>query len=70
MFDPWLMIRYTKLKWLQLKGFDTSAATADFQRMYDALRGKDVGAQVLSLVPQRTPFFIGPWSIPDGNWNV
>ena len=69
-YHPWLMVKYTKLKWLQLKGFDQTAAQADFQRMYDALKGKDAGAQVLSLVPQQTPFFIGPWSVPDGNWNV
>ena len=69
-YHPWLMVKYTKLKWLQLKGFDQAAAQADFQRMWESLRGKDTGAQVLSLVPQQTPFFIGPWSIPDGNWNV
>jgi len=70
LYNPWLMVKYTKLKWMQLKGFDSSAAAGDFQRMYEALKGKDVGAPVLSLVPQKTPFFIGPWSIPDGNWNV
>lgn len=69
-YDPWLANKYTKLKWTQLKGFDPTAAQADFLRLYNALMGKDTGAQVLSLVPQRTPFFIGPWSIPDGNWNV
>lgn len=69
-FDPWLLVKYTKLKWLQLKNFDTTAAQADFLRIYEALRGKDTGAAVLSLVPLKTPFFIGPWSIPDGNWNV
>ena len=69
-YEPWLLIKYTKLKWLQLKGFDSTAAQADYMRMYDAMKGKDVGAQVLSLVPQQTPFFIGPWSVPDGNWNV
>ena len=69
-YHPWLMVKFTKLKWLQLKGFDQTAAMADFKQMYESLRGKDTGAQVLSLVPQQTPFFIGPWSIPDGNWNV
>ena len=70
-YHPWLLIKYTKLKWFQLKGFpQADAAAADFKMMYDSLKGKDVGAQVLSLVPQKTPFFIGPWSIPDGNWNV
>jgi hypothetical protein len=69
-YHPWLLVKYTKLKWLQLKGFDQSAASADFQRMYDSLKGKDVGASVLSLVPVRGPLFIGPQNIPDGNWNV
>jgi len=69
-YHPWLMVKYTKLKWLQLKGFPETAAQNDFQRMYESLKGKDVGAPVLSLTPQRTPFFIGPWSVPDGNWNV
>ena len=69
-YHPWLMVKFTKLKWLQLKGFDQTAAMSDFKQMYESLRGKDTGAQVLSLVPQQTPFFIGPWSIPDGNWNV
>ncbi len=69
-FQPWLMVKYTKLKWLQTKGFPTDAAQADFARMFESMKGKDTGAQVLSLVPLRTPFFIGPWSVPDGNWNV
>ena len=69
-FQPWLMVKYTKLKWMQLKNFPADAAQADFSRMFESLRGKDVGAQVLSLVPMKTPFFIGPWSVPDGNWNV
>jgi hypothetical protein len=55
---------------MELKGFDSAPAASDFKRMYDSLMGKDVGAQVLSLVPQQTPFFLGPWSLPDGNWNV
>ena len=69
-YHPWLLIKYTKLKWMTLKGFPADAAAADFKQMYDSLRGKDTGAQVLSMVPQRTPFFIGPWSVPDGNWNI
>lgn len=69
-YNPWLLVKYAKLKWLQLKNFPSDAAGTDFQRLYDSLLGKDTGAQVLSLVPQNTPFFIGPWSVPDGNWNI
>ena len=69
-YHPWLMVKYTKLKWLQLKGFDQSAAAADFQRMYEAMRGKDVGAQILSLVPGSSPQWIGWGNIPDGSWST
>lgn len=69
-YQPWLMVKYTKLKWLQLKGFPSDAAAGDFQRMFDALKGKDVGAPILSLVPRNSMMFIGDQSIPDGNWNV
>ena len=69
-YHPWLLVKYAKLKWMTLKNFPAEAAASDFKQMYDSLKGKDTGAQVLSMVPQRTPFFIGPWSVPDGNWNV
>lgn len=69
-YHPWLMVKYTKLKWLQLKGFDQSAAAADFQRIYEALKGKDVGAEVLSLVRTSSPQWIGWSNIPDGSWSV
>jgi hypothetical protein len=34
------------------------------------LTGKDVGAQILSLSPRFTSQYLGPWSIPDGSWDV
>lgn len=70
LYDPWLLIKFVRLKFYQLKGFDTKAAEADFMRVYESLTGKDRGAPVLSLVPQSTPIFIGPQSVPDGSWNV
>lgn len=70
MFDPWLLIKYTRLKFYQLKGMETKAAEGEFLRIFDALTGKDVGAEVLSLSPRIDPLFIGMHSIPDGSWNV
>ena len=69
-YDPWLMIKFAKLKFYQLKQFDTTAVQADFMRVFEALKGKDTGAPILDLAPRPTPQFIGQWSIPDGNWNV
>lgn len=67
---PWLMVKYVKLKWLQLKNFPADAAAADYQRMFESMKGKDVGAEVLSLVHRENPVFIGYQNIPEGSWNV
>lgn len=69
-YDPWLVITYMKLKFYELKGFDTTAMVGDFMRMFNSLTGKDKGAPKLSLAPRYPPLFIGPWSIPDGSWDV
>ena len=70
MYSPWLLIKFVKLKFYQLKGYDTTATQADFVRLFDALKGKDAGAQVYDLSPRHSPMFIGPHSVPDGNWNI
>ena len=70
-YHPWLMVKFTKLKWLQLKGFDQTAAMSDFEAdVYESLRGKDAGRKSCLWCRQQTPpFFIGPWSVPDGSWS-
>jgi hypothetical protein len=69
-YHPWLVIKFLKLKFYELKGFDTVAPKADFMRMFLTLIGKDKGAPVLSLAPSPSHGLIGPWSIPDGSWTV
>lgn len=69
-YNPWLLIKFIKLKFYELKGFDSSATRADFMRIFNALTGKDKGGPKLSLAPTFPPLFIGPWSIPDGSWDV
>ena len=69
-YDPWLVISYIKFKFYELKGFDTTGVASDFVRIFNALTGKDKGAPKLSLSPRYPPLFIGPWSIPDGSWDV
>lgn len=69
-YDPWLLIKFTKLKFYQLKQFDTKSVQGDFMRVFESLTGKDSGAPVLNLVNRPTPQFVGYWSVPDGSWNV
>lgn len=70
LYDPWLFTRYVKLKFYQLKGFDQTAVQADFMRIFNALTGKDVGAPILNMSPRPVSQYLGPWSVPDGSWNL
>lgn len=70
MYNPWLLIKFVKFKFYELKGFGTTGVQADFMRVYNSLTGKDVGGKILSLAPRHMNPYIGPWSIPDGSWNV
>ena len=69
-YEPWLLIKFVKFKFYELKGFNTTGVNADFMRVFNNLTGKDTGAKILSLSPQIQSQYIGPWSVPDGSWNV
>jgi len=69
-YNPWLIIKFVKFKFYELKGMNATGVQAEFMRVYNSLTGKDTGAKILSLSPQVTSQYIGPWSVPDGSWNV
>jgi hypothetical protein len=69
-YEPWLLVKYVKFKFYELKGFKTEGVRADFLRVFESLTGKDTGAEKLSLAPNFQTPYIGAWSIPDGSWNV
>lgn len=70
MYDPWLIVKFIKFKFYELKGFATTGVQADFMRVFDSLTGKDTGAEKLNLAPGSQSPYIGVWSIPDGSWQV
>lgn len=70
LFNPWMVIKYVKYKFYDLKGFPTTGVQADFLRVFNSVTGKDVGAKILSLAPRPTSEYIGPWSVPDGSWPI
>jgi len=65
-----LLVKFVKFKFYELKGFQTTGVNADFLRVFNNLTGKDTGAKILSLSPKVTSQYLGPWSVPDGSWNV
>lgn len=68
LFEDRLMISGVKLRFFQVKGFDTTSFAADFQANLDDAIAQDGGGPVLSLA--RDPQFplITIYNIPDGNW--
>lgn len=50
LFDDYLMVLLARVKWLQMKGMDSTSAAGQFQTNYEMRKGKAKGAPVLSLV--------------------
>jgi hypothetical protein len=48
LYEPILIVKFLKVKMLEAKGFDASAARLEFENMMDARTGKDTGASILS----------------------
>lgn len=70
LLDPWIMVKFLKLKFWEAKGLDTSAYTKDFLNTWNFRLGKDKGAPILTLSPRPRTQLIGINNIPDGSWNV
>jgi hypothetical protein len=64
-FDDRIMVLYTKLKYFQVKSFDTTALSQDFQRYLSVAKANDKGAPNLSFAPYPSKVLIGYANIPD-----
>jgi hypothetical protein len=66
LYDPILIIKYLKAKFLDAKGFDASSARLDFENMFLSRTGKDEGAPILSAgsnsrgFPYMSPYYNTP----------
>ena len=64
-FDDRVMVLFTKLKYFQVKSFDTTALSQDFQRYLSVAKANDKGAPNLSFAPYPSKVLIGYANIPD-----
>lgn len=69
-FDDRMMVLGLKLKYFQIKGFDTTALQADFRAVVESLQGQEQGAPLLSMAPKLSNILLGPENIPDSNYGV
>ena len=63
--DDTVMVLGTKLKYFQIKGFDTTALQADYYRYLNVAKANDKGSATLSFAPYPSKVLIGYANIPD-----
>ena len=63
--DDRIMVLYTKLKYFQIKAFDTTSLMQDYQRYLTIAKANDKGAPNLSFAPYPSKVLIGYANIPD-----
>jgi hypothetical protein len=66
-FPDRLMVTGLKLRFFEVKGFDTVAFYRDFMNQLQIAKSNDGGAQTLSLAPKMSSVLIGFENIPDGS---
>jgi hypothetical protein len=64
-FDDQIMILGTKLRYWQIKGFDTTALQQEYDRYLSVAKSNDKGAPNLSFAPYPSKVLIGYANIPD-----
>lgn len=69
-FDDRVMVLYTKLKYFQIKSFDTTALQQDYQRYLMIAKANDKGSATLSFAPYPTKVLIGYANIPDTGYGT
>lgn len=66
LLDSYLVTLLARVKWLEMKGLDSSAAMRDFQVNFENRKGNEKGATVLSLAQShRYPYINAMYNAPD-----
>jgi hypothetical protein len=63
--DDAIIVLLTKLKYFQIKSFDTTALQQDYTRYLNVAKANDKGSATLSFAPQPSAVLIGWANIPD-----
>ena len=63
--DDTVIVLGTKLKYFQIKGFDTTALYQDYMRYLNVAKANDKGSATLSFAPYPSKVLIGYANIPD-----
>lgn len=70
LYEPILIVKFLKLRFLGAKGFDTTDATNQFNSVFMQWTGKDLTAPVLSMARMRVFPYLGWRNIPETNFGL
>lgn len=70
LFEPILITKLLKLRFLEAKGFDTTAALTQFVNVLSQWTGKDTSAQVLNAARVRVFPYLGWRNVPETNYGL
>jgi hypothetical protein len=70
LFEPILIVKFLKLRFLEAKGFDTTAAAGQFLTMFQSWTGKDASAPILNTARMRFFPYLGYRNIPETNYGL
>lgn len=70
LFEPILIEKFLKLRFLEAKGFDTTAAAQQFMNTFNQYTGKDVASQTLNMARMRVFPYLGWRNIPETNYGL
>ena len=70
LFDDVLMVAAIKLRWLEAKGFDSSAAADAYDRALSLCMSQDQDAPVLAVSRRQSPLLISPSNLPESNYGL
>src|SRR5690606_2231492 len=68
--EPVLITKLLKLRLLEAKGFDTSAALSQFLNVMSQWTGKDTSTQVLNMARVRVFPYLGWRNVPEANYGL
>lgn len=68
LFDPLLIQKLLKLRFLEARGFDTAAAQRQYDSVWAARAGKTGSAPVINLTPRSRRVLISVANIPESNF--
>jgi hypothetical protein len=69
-YDNRLLVLGTKLKYFQIKSFDTTALQQDYFIVLNVVKANDKGSANLSFAPYPTKVLIGYANIPDTGYGT